>query len=78
MSEFGEKVLFEPIVKYSAADKLEASLHYRMFSGMTLKANEVILGKVDDGDCQGFFVPSAVEGERLGADSFLRVCDGPA
>lgn len=49
IAEFGEKVLFQPVVTYSAVDKLVSRWHYGLFLGINLRASEVVLVKTDDG-----------------------------
>lgn len=47
--ELGEKVLFQPMSRHPAADKIEPRWHYGIFLGPNLRSNEVILGNADDG-----------------------------
>ena len=56
MAEFGEKILFQPMMKYNKGNTLDVRWRYGLFTGLATRTNmDIVGGAVGHEDKQGHF-----------------------
>ena len=77
LAEFGEKVLYQPMVKYNKNTKLDVRWQFGVFLGVATRTNEVMIGGRDGAE-RAWACRRLPEDQRWDAEAVHQVRDSPA